>query len=117
MKSSESLREYTIETQILDWLAGLGVGFFWKNTSGGFHDGKVWRKHQSPFAIRGTSDILGIVNGRMIALEVKTTVGRPSSEQVAFIKKVRDCGGLADVVRSLDSVKELFLTWELISRE
>jgi len=110
-----SSSEYIIETKILDWLAGLGIGFFWKNTSGGFHDGKKWRVHQSPFAIRGTSDILGIVSGRMVALEVKTDVGRPSSEQAAFIQKVRVCGGLAAVVRSLDETKAQFLEWELIA--
>lgn len=107
------LSEYTIETKILEWLAGTGLGFFWKNTSGGFHDGKRWRVHQSPFAIRGTSDILGIVSGRLIALEVKTDTGRVDPAQVAFLNKVRVCGGLSAVVRSLDDTKAQFLAWGL----
>lgn len=109
-----SRTEYSIESEILDWLAQSGLGFFWKNTSGGFHDGKKWRKHQSPFAIRGTSDILGIVDGRFIALEVKTEKGRASTEQLAFLKRVRACGGLASLVRSLDQTIEQFQEWELI---
>jgi hypothetical protein len=107
------MSELDIETQILDWLASLGIGFFWKNTSGGFHDGKRWRQHQSKFAIRGTSDILGLVNGRFIALEVKTTTGVVSSEQKAFIQKVRECGGFAAVVRSVRQTEELFEEWGL----
>lgn len=107
------LSEYTIETRILEWLAGLGIGFFWKNTSGGFHDGKRWRVHQSPFAIRGTSDVLGIVAGRLVALEVKTDVGRVDPAQIAFLNKVRACGGLAAVVRSLDDTKAAFQSWGL----
>ena len=108
--------ELEIETRILDWLAASGLGFFWKNTSGGFHDGKKWRVHQSPFAIRGTSDILGIVNGKFIALEVKTENGRPTSEQMAFIRRVRECGGLASVVKSLHQTEELFQEWGLIAK-
>ena len=109
-----ALPESTIEQLVLEYLAGLGIGFFWKNTSGGFHDGKRWRVHQSPFAIRGTSDILGIVGGRFIALEVKTDKGRPTSEQVAFLKKVQDCGGLSAVVRSVDQTASILESWGLV---
>jgi hypothetical protein len=106
--------EYILECQILEYLARLGIGFFWKNTSGGFHDGKRWRVHQSPFAIRGTSDILGVVAGRMVALEVKTESGRIAPEQAAFLKKVQACGGLGAVVRSVDHTREALQEWGLV---
>lgn len=110
-----SKSEAYIEGQILEWLALSGIGFFWKNASGGFFDGKRMRKHVSPFAINGTSDILGVArDGRFIALEVKTASGRASREQIAFIKRVRECGGLACVVRSVDQTKESFQEWGLI---
>jgi hypothetical protein len=110
-------QESVIENQILEWLAMSRIGFFWKNVSGGFFDGKRMRKHTSQFAINGTSDILGIVNGRFIALEVKTDAGRPSAEQLAFIRRVTACGGLACVVRSVDQTRSAFVEWGLISSE
>jgi len=119
LKSLSACRpEHVVEGEILDWLALSGVGFFWKNTSGGFFDGKRMRKHTSSYAIRGTSDILGLTNGgRLIALEVKNELGSPSKEQIVFIKKVQQCGGLAGLVRSVDQTRELFLEWGLIDAE
>lgn len=117
MKNScQWTREYVIETRILEWLAQSGAGFFWKNNSTGFFDGKRFRKHTSPFAINGTSDILGIASGgRFVALEVKNEIGQPSKEQLVFIQKVKACGGFAALVRSVDQTRELFLEWGLIS--
>jgi len=98
--------EYILEQTILEYLASSGAGFFWKNTSGGFFDGKKMRKHASPFAINGTSDILGVLNGgQFIAIEVKTTT-TTTPQQDAFIKKVRALGGHAIVARSCDQVKQ-----------
>lgn len=99
-------REYIVEHQILNYLATLGIGFFWKNTSGGFFDGKKMRRHASPFAINGTSDILGILNGgRFIAIEVKDK-GRASEAQLVFIQKVNALGGVSFVAKSVDDVRE-----------
>lgn len=82
------------------------IGFFWKNTSGGFFDGKSFRRHASPYAIRGTSDILGILNGgRFVALEVKDKSGI-TEEQAVFIRKVVELGGVGACVRSLDDVRK-----------
>ena len=101
-----SSREYLVEQQILTYLSNLGIGFFWKNVSSGFNNGERFIKHKSPFAINGTSDVLGILNcGRFVALEVKDK-GKPSPEQLAFIAKVRALGGIGAVVRSCDQVRE-----------
>lgn len=82
-------------------------GFFWKNASGGFFDGNTFRKHTSPFAINGTSDILGILQGgRFVALEVKDK-GKASKAQLVFIKKVKELGGVGGVVRSVCQVQEV----------
>lgn len=82
------------------------MGFFWKNTSGGFHDGTRFRKHSSIFAINGTSDILGIISGgRFVALEVKDK-GKASKEQLVFIQKVKEMGGIGAVVRSVHQARQ-----------
>ena len=113
--SSRSKSEDYIESEILEWLAGLGIGFFWKNPTTGFFDGKKMRKHKSSFAINGPSDILGVVDGRIVCIEVKTPTGVVSPDQVAFIRRVQACGGLACVARSVDQTRQSFVEWGLIS--
>lgn len=54
----------------------------------------------------GTPDILCCLNGKFIALEVKTNKGITSALQEHHIKEIKNCGGIAAVVRSVDDVKE-----------
>jgi penicillin-binding protein-related factor A (putative recombinase) len=119
MSSKKSIgpSEAQIENEILTFLSNLRRGFWWKNTSAGFFDGRKFRKHASPFAINGTSDIFGVVDGRLICFEVKTECGRPTPEQVAFIKKVQAHGALGAVVRSVAEVRRALVEWELFSSE
>ena len=53
---------------------------------------------------KGISDILGIWEGKFLAIEVKTKIGRVSTHQVKFIDSVNNAGGLAFVARSVDDV-------------
>lgn len=48
----------------------------------------------------GSSDLLGICDGRFVALEVKTSAGRVAAAQAQFLDLVRAKGGFACVVRS-----------------
>lgn len=99
------------------YLFSLRIGLFWKNVSGGFFDGKQFRKQKSPFAINGTSDILGVVSGRFVAIEVKVAGGKPRLEQEAFIKKVLELGGVAFVARSVEEVKSNLEAFGLLGEE
>ena len=54
-------------------------------------------------APKGTADILGVVNGRAVALEVKTSVGKQSKEQKAWAATWIACGGYYSVVRSVEA--------------
>ena len=47
----------------------------------------------------GTPDILGVVNGRFLAIEVKAERGRTSPLQEYNIKEIQRCGGIAIVLR------------------
>ena len=53
----------------------------------------------------GSSDLVGILDGRFIALEVKTPVGRLRPEQRLWLELVRSFGGFAAVVRSVDEAR------------
>jgi len=55
----------------------------------------------------GIPDLLTCINGRFIALEVKTLKGKASELQLNNIQRIREAGGLAFVVRSRDEVKHL----------
>lgn len=49
----------------------------------------------------GSADLIGCLDGRFVALEVKTPVGRASTEQRQWLDLVRRNGGFAAVVRSV----------------
>lgn len=61
----------------------------------------------SRFSQSGASDILCCINGKFVALEVKTPIGKVTALQELFIQQVREAGGVAGVVRSVEDVDEL----------
>lgn len=101
--------EKVIETAILTYLNYLPHCFAWKNNSTGVFDAKrgCFRKSKNKFAINGVSDILGVYNGRLLAIEVKKPGGVTSKEQKQFINRVVRLGGIAGVARSIDEVREI----------
>ncbi len=101
--------EFQIETVILEWLNMQRGIFAFKVETGGFYNVKKRRfqKRKSKFVLVGTADIIGTLNGRFFALEVKSRTGRVSLDQLAFLKCVQDAGGIAGVVRSLEDVIRL----------
>lgn len=75
---------------------------FWINPTTGIFDQKkgVYRRHVDTYHIRGASDIIGLIDGKFVAIEVKTKIGRPTPEQLKFISEIQDCEGIAFVSRS-----------------
>ncbi len=57
------------------------------------------------FGWPGCPDVLGQLNdGRLLGVEVKAHKGRISSEQVAFLERIRGAGGVAFVARDCRDV-------------
>lgn len=74
----------------------------WRNNSGvAEHRGQRVRYGLAV----GSADLIGCLDGRFIALEVKTAVGRASLEQRQWLDLVRRHGGFAAVVRSVDEAR------------
>ena len=49
----------------------------------------------------GSSDLIGLTpTGRFLAVEIKTSKGRATTEQLRFIEAVRARGGIAGIARS-----------------
>ena len=104
--------EKQIETSILHYLNMLPQVFAWKANVTGIYDPQknVYRSLKG-FAIKGVSDILGLIHpsGRMIALEVKTPARRSklTLDQKYFLDHIKQYGGVAGVVTSLHDAEEL----------
>ena len=102
--------EKKIEMEILGFLRAIDV-FCWKNESTGIFDPvkKTFRSNKNPYKINGVSDILGVIQGRMLAIEVKSPVGRLTDEQRIFLAKVNECNGIGFVARSLEQCVDQLL--------
>lgn len=102
--------EKDIESQILKWLNFQPGVFAFKINTVGVYDASrgIYRTNRNPFVIRGTSDILGVVDGKFIAIEVKTpkTIKKVSPHQQAFLDKIAHMGGHSIAVSSLTQVVE-----------
>jgi hypothetical protein len=90
-----------------------------RNETGNFWTGKVIHKDNRTVTLanaqmipcglcKGSSDLIGLTSqGIFFAIEVKTPKGRTSKEQDAFIKRVREQGGIAGVARSPQDALDL----------
>lgn len=86
------MNESDITKSILKYLKTLPRCFFWK-------------EHGGIYGTSGIPDIIVCIDGRFIALEVKTQKGKTTPLQNAAIRKIRNSGGFAFVVRSVKEAK------------
>jgi len=54
-----------------------------------------------------TPDMIGKKVAVFVSLEIKTAKGKPSAEQMAFIKAVKSAGGIAGIARSEDDARKI----------
>lgn len=108
--------EGKIQTDILTYLTNRGYTC-WRNNNQPTYDQKMNQgrggyRAQSKWTPRGLPDILLIHKeqyGQLWGLEVKTTKGRPSADQLLQQKRWRLSNAVYEVVRSVDDVKALGL--------
>jgi hypothetical protein len=119
-----SITEKVIENQILTYLANKKI-FAWKNQSQGTFDPRkgIFRKSRNVHHINGVSDILGIIDGKFLAIEVKKPYiskktmqfkyrtqeeleKLASDDQIKFINRVKSLGGIAFYADSIDTVED-----------
>lgn len=91
---SESLRDVTL----------------WRNHTGAFKNPKTGQWVRFGLC-PGSADLVGIRLvggiGRFVAIEVKLPGEKPRADQVAFLDHVRQMGGIAGVVSSVEEALEL----------
>jgi penicillin-binding protein-related factor A (putative recombinase) len=108
-KTSKKRNETAVEQSILQFLECLPGCYTWKNPTVGYYDvkRKTFRKQASKYAINGISDILGVYNGRLLAIEVKDPLNKDRPEhQKNFINQVNSFGGIAFFATSIEDVKK-----------
>jgi hypothetical protein len=66
-----------------------------------------WKEHGGQFGTAGIPDIIICYRGKFVALEVKTENGKVSVLQEITLRKIRNAGGAALVVKSVDEVKKI----------
>jgi hypothetical protein len=97
--------EKDIQRQCLEWLRLRGV-LAWRANSGAMTATYKGKTRFLKFnGIDGLSDIVGVLpGGRFLACEVKRPGNTPTEDQEHFLGLVRDAGGLAVVVTSVDEL-------------
>ena len=58
------------------------------------------------FTAVGIPDIIGCIDGKFFAIEVKAERGITSEAQKIQIELIKDAGGIAFVAKSVDEVKQ-----------
>jgi hypothetical protein len=94
------MKEGETQKAILEWLAWKHV-FHYRNNSGAFVDSN---KHFYRFGAVGSPDIVCVVNGQYVGIEVKAPRGRQSENQKEFQRQLEAAGGRYLLVYSLDDL-------------
>lgn len=94
------MKESDVQRQILDYLALKRI-FHYRNNSGAFKrdDGHFYR-----FGATGSPDIICVVNGQYVGIEVKAANGKQSDHQKEFQKSLDAAGGKYILAYSLEDV-------------
>lgn len=101
------IKESQIQKAILQYLQIKGVFCFVNKTTGTFDP--VRKSFRANTTHKGVSDILGIYQGRFLAVEVKSKTGRPTPEQTKFIEDVNNEGGIAFIARGIEDIERMLL--------
>ena len=106
MTRLKPMSEKQIQNQILSWLYSQRI-LAWENQSTG-----IYSEKRKCFLLKkgvhrkiGVSDILGIFNGKFLAIEVKSAKGKPTEHQKRFLDEVLEHGGIAFIARSIEDVE------------
>lgn len=99
--------EKDIQRSILNYLEKRGV-FAWRNNTGALVMPET-RSHQRRFikyGMPGSPDIIAVIEGYFVGLEVKDHTGKQNENQLAFQARLFRAGGIYFVVHTMDEAIE-----------
>jgi hypothetical protein len=94
------MRESDIQRQILEYLALKRI-FHYRNNSSAFKDSN---NHFYRFGALGSPDIICVIDGQYVGIEVKAPKGKQSDHQKEFQRKLEAAGGKYILAYSLDEI-------------
>lgn len=95
--------EKFLQNEIIDYLNQATEGYFWQNDSFALKG----RKRHNRYRPNGVPDILGLIEGMSIGIEVKSPKGKILQSQIEFSQRFRRSGGSYYVIRSMEDLTEL----------
>ena len=105
-KRESEASEHEIQSAILDWLKYKHI-FHWRNNTGAFAGEYKGKKRFVRFGPKGAPDIIAVVDGRTIGIEVKAAFGEWSDDQREFAKALLAAGGMYLLAYSLNDVTQI----------
>jgi len=100
------MKEAQIQKEILHWLSlqPKDQMFSWRMYTGPIVRGNPAKGKTffTPNPCPGLPDIIVIIKGRFVGLEIKQPKGRQSTEQKTFEQAIKKAGGFYFLIRSLD---------------
>lgn len=93
--------EKTVQAAILQYLALKSV-FHYRNNSGAMKKDDYYVR----FGFPGSPDIICVIEGYFVGIEVKGPRGVQSDDQKLFQQALTDAGGIYFLVRSIDEAME-----------
>jgi hypothetical protein len=103
-KTPEEMKESETQKAIIEWLAWKKI-FHYRNNSGAFVDAQ---KHFYRFGAIGSPDIVCVINGQYVGIEVKAPKGKQSENQREFQRALEGAGGKYILAFSIDDVEHAF---------
>ncbi|MFA5990469.1 MAG: VRR-NUC domain-containing protein [Sphingomonas sp.] len=99
MKSTEK----DTQKAIIQYLEAKKI-FHWRNNTGGT---MVAGNHFMKFGYPGSPDIIAVVKGQFIGIEVKDIKGKLNDNQEIFKEKLEKAGGLYIIAKSIDDIMKI----------
>lgn len=97
------MREADIQALVMMELSRLGA-VVWRNNTGAYKDGTRYIRYG---LCVGSSDLIGMYNGRFLAVEVKQPNKKPTKAQETFLKIVNENGGIGFVATCEKDAKKV----------
>ena len=97
-KSGTTILEKDLQADVIEFLHGLGYKVLVTGAARTGHGEK--ERYITPYRAdgKGFPDIFAVKSGRMLALELKSDIGKASPEQVEWLLALSLCGALTGIV-------------------
>lgn len=108
------MTEFQLQCAVASILRYSGKGIWFHPANGGRRDPREARNLKRAGVVRGVADLIGLVNGRAYALELKSEDGRLSEYQTDFLHRWTAQGGEAAHTKGLAETERVLKEWGII---